>query len=184
MKIKYYKELDGVRGIAALMIMTFHFFQPIIPNTTTLIYINKFIKFGQTGVSLFFVLSGFLITRILLSTKEKSGYFLTFYIRRALRIFPLYYGFLIIYYFLINPYLYNASNLSFSTQFYYWFYLQNIADTFGWAANGPFHFWSLAVEEHFYLFWPLLVYYLNDKKIIIATICIIIIAFYQSTTMV
>jgi peptidoglycan/LPS O-acetylase OafA/YrhL len=69
MKISYYKELDGVRAIAALMVMVFHFFLYLKTTAPTLLVIKKFTGIGQTGVSLFFVLSGFLITRILLKTK-------------------------------------------------------------------------------------------------------------------
>jgi len=166
--MKHLKELDGVRGLAALMVMFFHFFQyhgvhgSAIKNA-----IQKVSIFGQTGVTLFFVLSGFLITRILLKTKTESNFFKAFYARRILRIFPLYYLFLIIYYFVL-PGLTSGSVAPFQQQWYYWVYLQNFALTFNWANTGPNHFWSLAVEEHFYFFWPLIVYFLPSKKIVTA----------------
>lgn len=176
MELKYYKELDGVRAIAALMVIFFHFFQTFTA-TGPFTFVNRIAVFGQTGVSLFFVLSGFLITRILLSTKDSSGFFVNFYSRRALRIFPLYYLFLCIYY-VVQPLIFNEPIKDLSLQRYYWLYLQNFAITFGWKSDGPGHFWSLAVEEHFYLFWPLLVYFLSNKRLIVASIFIIISAFF------
>lgn len=174
--MKYIKQLDGIRAIAALMVMFFHFFKNIEANSQFYSAIKKISIFGQTGVSLFFVLSGFLITRILLSTKEKKNYFKNFYLRRALRIFPLYYLFLIIYYFLI-PSISNFQFVPFNQQIYYWIYIQNFAITFNWKNSGPDHFWSLAVEEHFYLFWPLMVYFIQYQKIKLGLLLIIILAF-------
>src|ERR1019366_8656895 len=80
--------LDGVRGLAALMVMWFHYFQNPLHLLDGGFYraIHKFNTIGQTGVDLFFVLSGFLITRILISTKIKPRYFTNFYARRFLRI--------------------------------------------------------------------------------------------------
>jgi peptidoglycan/LPS O-acetylase OafA/YrhL len=174
--MKYIKQLDGIRAIAALMVMFFHFFRNVEANSQFYLAIKKISIFGQTGVSLFFVLSGFLITRILLSTKEKKNYFKNFYLRRALRIFPLYYLFLIIYYFLI-PLISNSQFVPFNQQIYYWIYIQNFATTFNWKNSGPDHFWSLAVEEHFYLFWPLMVYFIPYKKIKLGLLLIIVLAF-------
>lgn len=174
MKIKYYKELDGVRAIAALMVMFFHFFQHLTTSNTLLLLVKKAAFFGQTGVSLFFVLSGFLITRILIASKDSKKYFVNFYIRRSLRIFPLYYFYLILVFILI-PFFSHVDFPSFKQQIYHWIYLQDFAITFNWDYKGPLHFWSLAVEEHFYLFFPLLVYYLNPKKLLYALIGLILI---------
>ncbi len=176
MKIGYRKELDGVRAIAALMIIFFHFCQSFEGSNIVFLSLKKIATFGQTGVSLFFVLSGFLITRILLSTKSSPNYFFNFYVRRSLRIFPLYYFFLFISYFVI-PLLYKTPIPDFGLQIYYWTYLQDFALTFNWESNGPGHFWSLAVEEHFYLFWPLVIYFFNSKKIVTAIVSIFILAF-------
>jgi peptidoglycan/LPS O-acetylase OafA/YrhL len=175
MELNYRRELDGVRAIAALMVMFFHFFQitTVHDSFTTL---SKLAGFGQTGVSLFFVLSGFLITRILIFTKDTPRFFYNFYVRRALRIFPLYYLFLAIYFCLI-PLIYKTPFPPLNLQIYYWIYLQDFAMTFNWKQAGPAHFWSLAIEEHFYLFWPLLVYYLSNKRIAIAIATIIAVAF-------
>ncbi len=174
MKLKYFKELDGIRAIAALMVMFFHFFNA--ENNVALIgVIKSIVSYGQTGVALFFVLSGFLITRLLLNTKESPAYFSSFYVRRILRIFPLYYFFLILFYFIL-PLLEGKTIAPFSSQVYFWTYLQNIALTFKWDFYGPNHFWSLAVEEHFYLFWPILIFFLNKKSIKKVIIVIIIAA--------
>jgi len=164
--MKRIPELDGVRGIAVLMVMGFHCFQdnPLI-NSPALKTLGKFSVIGQTGVDLFFVLSGFLITRILLAAKPSDSYFRDFYIRRTLRIFPLYYGFLAFSYFLL-PNLLGTSTPHIAQQSWFWLHLQNIPATFQFAqASGPGHFWSLAIEEHFYLFWPLAVYVFDAKRL-------------------
>ncbi len=176
MALKHFKSLDGVRGIAALMVMFFHFFSGLNTQSHLLGLLAKYSVFGQTGVSLFFVLSGFLITRILLHTKESPYFFRNFYIRRTLRIFPLYYLFLALVFFVV-PLLQNIRIAPFSEQVWYWVYLQNIAITFEWKNAGPIHFWSLAVEEHFYLFWPLVVYCLEPKKIKVVIAVLIAAAF-------
>ncbi|SEM17012.1 Peptidoglycan/LPS O-acetylase OafA/YrhL, contains acyltransferase and SGNH-hydrolase domains [Chryseobacterium taichungense] len=164
MKLTYYKNLDGVRAIAALMVMVFHFFQSIEINTPTLSRLSKISIFGQTGVTLFFVLSGFLITRILIFTKSNTDYFKNFYLRRTLRIFPLYYLFLLIFYY-AYPFIFKSEFIPIGQQIFYYTYLQNFAITFNWATDGPGHFWSLAVEEQFYLFWPLVVYLFSNKNL-------------------
>lgn len=155
--LKYYDSLTDLRGIAALLVMTMHFFNQLDINMPLLSVFYELSKIGQTGVTLFFVLSGFLITRILINSKEQSSYFKNFYIRRTLRIFPLYYLFLVLYYYLF-PLILEAP-VSFESKPFYFLYLQNFAITFQWLANdGPGHFWSLAVEEHFYLIWPFIVF--------------------------
>jgi peptidoglycan/LPS O-acetylase OafA/YrhL len=172
--LKKIPSLDGVRGFAALMVIFFHYFIAVNPSTQLLALLNKIAVFGQTGVSLFFVLSGFLITRILLNSKEDSNYFKNFYARRSLRIFPLYFLFLILYFYFL-PFLIDQ-NINASSWFY-WVYLQNIAMTFNWVNNGPFHFWSLAVEEHFYMFWPFIVYFFDINKILFSGLFLIVISF-------
>ena len=127
---------------------------------------------GGTGVDLFFVLSGFLITRILIATRRDLGYFRNFYVRRLLRIVPLYYAFLVLYYFAL-PLFDHRAIVGFNKTWWYWVYLQNIPDTFpGFEAVGPIHYWSLAVEEHFYLFWPLLVYCLPPHRLARVSACL------------
>ncbi|WP_426671929.1 acyltransferase family protein [Mucilaginibacter sp. McL0603] len=166
MELKYYKELDGLRGFAALIVVFFHFMPDASTNVSPLIHaLHKLAVFGQTGVTLFFVLSGFLITRILLKAKKSKHYFRNFYVKRILRIFPLYYFALLIMYF-VTPLFITNSPYSFKNSWMYWAYLQNISETFNLKARGPLHFWSLAVEEHFYLFWPIIVYYTTTSKLL------------------
>jgi len=172
---KYIKSLDGVRAIAALLVLVFHFSQYAIFQSDWGKMLQKIGFLGQTGVSLFFVLSGFLITRILFDQIHSPRYWRNFIIRRSLRIFPLYYLYLICEYFIV-PYLTNTPSPDISLQWYYWFYLQDFATTFRWASAGPKHFWSLAVEEHFYLAWPFVVLYYKVKQLIQPIIAILIIS--------
>ncbi len=173
--VRYIKSLDGVRAIAALMVLIFHFSQYAIFESDLGKTIQKFGYLGQTGVSLFFVLSGFLITRILFEQINTPHYWKNFIIRRSLRIFPLYYFYLICEYF-ISPWITNSTSPDISLQWYYWFYLQDFATTFRWPAAGPKHFWSLAVEEHFYLIWPFIVLYYKSKQLVSPIITILIIS--------
>lgn len=176
--MKHLKELDGVRGLAALMVMGFHFFQfNGFHGAVWKEIVQKVSIFGQTGVTLFFVLSGFLITRILLKTKNENDFFKIFYIRRMLRIFPLYYFFLTIYYFIL-PLLFHTAFIEWNKQWYFWVYLQNFAYTFNWSTIGPNHFWSLAVEEHFYFIWPMIVYFLPIRKITYTAYFLILLSFF------
>ncbi|WP_312078087.1 acyltransferase [Chryseobacterium sp.] len=176
LQTKHYNQLDGVRGIAVLMVMVFHFFQTYEPSNDFLLLIKKISLFGKTGVSLFFVLSGFLITRILVDNKRQDFYFRNFYFRRALRIFPLYYFFLLVYYFII-PIISNTSISDFSQQIYHFTFLQNFASTFNWESFGPSHYWSLSVEEHFYLFWPFVIYFFSFDKIKWIILLLVVISF-------
>lgn len=172
MNLKYHKELDGIRAIAVFMVIFFHFFFELnLPP-----FLTKIANFGRTGVSLFFVLSGFLITRILIATKDSPNYFSSFYIRRSLRIFPLYYFFLALI-FIILPLISGKPFAPFNLQIYNWTYLQNFALAFRWPNVSPRHLWSLSVEEHFYLFWPLLIYLLSIRKIVFASVLIVAMAF-------
>ncbi|TDQ19365.1 peptidoglycan/LPS O-acetylase OafA/YrhL [Algoriphagus boseongensis] len=186
MKVSYFRELDGVRAFAALMVMFFHFFQTADDGSAVVNFLSKIAVFGQTGVSLFFVLSGFLITRILIATRDSKNFFSAFYLRRILRIFPLYYLYLILYYFVL-PFVTQSDFADWGQQFWYWFYLQGFPMTFNWPHAGPDHFWSLAVEEHFYLFWPILLFYIHPSHIsriiaviIAIAICLRLFFVYQS----
>jgi peptidoglycan/LPS O-acetylase OafA/YrhL len=156
--------LDGVRAVAILLVMTYHFWL-VFQGPQGLV--GKLITWGQTGVPLFFVLSGFLITGILLDARSSLHYFKNFFARRTLRIFPLYYATLIVLYVLL-PLAGLRAWGPFSQQFWFWIYLQNIPPTFGLPYDGPTHFWSLAVEEHYYLVWPFLVRYLNRHRLLLA----------------
>jgi peptidoglycan/LPS O-acetylase OafA/YrhL len=122
------------------------------------------------GVDLFFVLSGFLITGILLSTREKQHYFRNFLARRFLRIWPLYYANLIIFFIvvpLILPHAPAELEGMIDKQAWFWLYGANwlFAIEHGFNRTNGGYFWSLAVEEQFYLVWPLVVYWLSTKAL-------------------
>jgi len=168
MKLPYIKPLDGLRTIAVVMVIVSHFFS-IDSFPDGFKWLHRATQFGSSGVSLFFVLSGFVITRILLQSVQNEHYFKSFYMRRVLRIFPLYYFALFFYYAL--PYLASLVNLHIGIQYpiglnvvYFATYLQNIAMTFNWNDAGPVHFWSLSVEEHFYLVWPAVVFFVYPSS--------------------
>lgn len=165
----YYPALDVLRGIAIIFVCFYHNFQ----------FLQVF-NFGWTGVDLFFVLSGFLITDILMSSFNGKHFFRNFYIRRFLRIFPLYYGTLILF-LIISPYFFSKHNINVynyynDNQFWFWTHLQNWLFVKKGLNSSPFltHFWSLAVEEQFYLFWPLIVYFLKENKKIKTFIIVLI----------
>jgi peptidoglycan/LPS O-acetylase OafA/YrhL len=155
--------LDGVRGLAILLVMAVHFVGDSTAHTFGQRIVVKAATYGILGVDLFFVLSGFLITGLLLESKGEAHYFRNFYARRTLRIFPLYY-FVLAMLFLVLPRLTTPSPLlevARAHQAWLWTYTANfyIAATSSWASlTYMSHFWSLAIEEHFYLFWPLVVF--------------------------
>ena len=160
--------LDGVRGIAILTVFLYDCLK--VPTGGVVNYLlRKASVSGWIGVDLFFVLSGFLITGILLDSRGKSGYLRSFFARRSLRIFPLY--FLALWFTFIAvpqlahvwspalPVAHRVHELS-REQFWFWTYLQNWRFAFHghWPeVNYLNHFWSLAVEEQFYLVWPFVV---------------------------
>lgn len=157
---RHIPALDGLRGIAILMVIVCHFVAYALPFTPSrsLLMISSV---GGTGVDLFFVLSGFLITRILLTARTRPDFLKNFYARRILRIFPLYYGFLTLIYVII-PLLHLGQPTPIGVQLWTWSYLQNVGMTFFPHQSATIwqwtpHFWSLAVEEHFYLLWPFVV---------------------------
>lgn len=144
-------ELDGFRAAAILMVLALHlcYAWPLplgwMPRIVALA-----IGHGWLGVDLFFILSGFLITGILLDSREKPHYFRNFYVRRVLRIIPLYFTCI----FVMSLFFHGAAkyfclSLLFLANFSYYFHAR--------VPQGPGTFWSLAVEEHFYLVWPFLV---------------------------
>jgi peptidoglycan/LPS O-acetylase OafA/YrhL len=153
--IQHIPELDGIRGTAILLVLFYHLHVPLF-------------DIGWCGVDLFFVLSGFLITSILLNTKGSPSYFSSFYARRMLRIFPLYFSFLFAYFCVLIPIAHHfgrAEGFTTAGQFWYWFYLQNWWNGVGHDIPWLSHLWSLAVEEQFYLVWPLLVLLLSRRAL-------------------
>lgn len=157
-KRNYYEAFDGLRGLAVLMVMLYH------SNGH-----NIFFRWGWLGVDLFFVLSGFLITEILLGTPRKTNSFKNFYLRRVFRIFPLYYFTTILFLWLSatvpqwrEQWLFYKSSL-----LYILFNLHNwlmIFNTSHLKKEMFSHYWSLSVEEQFYFLWPFAVYFLRSLR--------------------
>jgi peptidoglycan/LPS O-acetylase OafA/YrhL len=167
--------LDGLRGLAILPVLFAHFMrlQPTNPFERQL---SRVAATGWLGVDLFFVLSGFLITGILLEAKGGQRFFRNFYLRRAFRIFPLYYGsLLLVFVGLPHLHLLGAERTRdlLHSQGWYWSYLANVRIVLAGSWNTSFeleHFWSLAVEEQFYLVWPLVVWLLSRERL--KTVCL------------
>ena len=172
--------LDGIRGLAVLLVVFNHLDAVLRPPFGTAD--SLFARLSGTtwlGVDLFFVLSGFLITGILLDAKGRPGYFRTFYVRRTLRIFPLYYAFLLVI-FVVLPLagVSLASETTRAQQWWYWSYLSNVLfarDNVIPSTTG--HLWSLAVEEQFYLFWPLVVLLLSRAALLRVSVGIVALLF-------
>jgi peptidoglycan/LPS O-acetylase OafA/YrhL len=169
--------LDGVRGMAILLVLVFHF--AVTSFLTDASLPVRVLKSGWIGVDLFFVLSGFLITGILHDARPSTHYFRTFYMRRTLRIFPLYYGVLALVLLvmpLVRPYHTPIMQGLVRDQAWFWFYGTNIALL--WTPGETFgpllHFWSLAVEEQFYLVWPLVIWALTRRQAIAASVACIL----------
>jgi peptidoglycan/LPS O-acetylase OafA/YrhL len=163
---KHYAVLDGFRGLAILLVFVFHLGNSRNLNSLWERRIETITSGGWLGVDMFFALSGFLISGILVDSLNDERYFKNFYIRRALRIFPLFYGVLLALA-LLTPLLHlqwQWGHLS------YLVYVQNIAAFFNPSLNAVppginlEHFWSLAVEEQFYLIWPFVIWKIRDLR--------------------
>jgi peptidoglycan/LPS O-acetylase OafA/YrhL len=163
---RHIRSLDGLRGVAILLVFFRHFGLTSHATARWVKVIAAVSYGGWMGVDLFFVLSGFLITGILLDTRENPRYFTNFYMRRALRIFPVYYtvlGVLL----LLTPLLRLEWHWGHAA---YWIYLGNVAYNLKPSlsvlrpAVSFVHLWSLAVEEQFYLVWPLVVMVVSSRR--------------------
>lgn len=163
---RHIPALDGVRGVAIILVLICHlFWSNANPAGGVIIHLAaKFRAAGWVGVELFFVLSGFLITGILFDTLPDPHFFRNFYARRVLRIFPLYYGvfaLLLIITTIRGEYWTSAL-------FGYLTYTENLHTHGSVLTSATWininHFWSLMVEEQFYFVWPLLVFLLRSKR--------------------
>ena len=174
-------SLDGIRGLGALLVFLYHCTILDPRNLPEKVFVHLSFLNGLAP-KLFFVLSGFLITGVLLRARDKPHYFRNFYIRRALRILPLYYA-VVVLSLIVLPWLFpnNPKVMGFARiegdAWMYWLLVQN----FGIALAGDFRHgildvtWSLAIEEQFYFVWPLLVYVLRKRWL--AATCVGVIAF-------
>lgn len=171
--------LDGLRGIAILLVMFFHLAQMKPASSIDSIF-YKLTSYGWSGVDLFFVLSGFLITGILIDAKGAENYFRNFYVRRALRIFPLYYGFFAALLFL-SPLVGGQKTTKgvqtlYENQWWIWTHMVN------WlvALTGEFQplsvggWWSLSIEEQFYLAWAIVIALTPQRKLLRLCLALIV----------
>lgn len=161
---KKFQGLDGLRAISIIMVIASHALIDLIPAHARYI--------GRTGVYIFFVISGFLITTLLLKEKLTNGRISlkNFYKRRAYRILPVVYLYLIILFFLNSIYSLGITRTSFTTSF---LFMKNLPIPKDWYTG---HFWSLGIEEQFYLIFPFLITILplrTYKRLLISLILIL-----------
>ena len=172
--MKKIPQLDAVRGVAVLLVLIHN--TDIYPS----LHLGLIASNGWMGVDLFFVLSGFLITGILVDTKKSEGYFKNFYARRCLRIWPLYYSALLFMFVIVPALRPSEAPTIFSARSAPWWafplFVQNFLIPIPTMATGLLGVtWSLAVEEQFYLIWPLVVRFCDEaqlRKVAITVICI------------
>lgn len=162
---RYIPALDGIRGYAFLLVFCAHYLLPsqlADPGSAKYKLICSLFSPSLFALPAFFVLSGFLIGGILYNTRNREGYFKIFYGRRVLRIFPVYYGALLAIYI-----FYRLHGIVPNYRFWvHWLYIQNLLPGYTLSKYGPvgmLHFWSLAVEEQFYMLWPLAVWLFPEK---------------------
>ncbi len=155
---RHVPALDGLRGLAILLVIP-HNVMDFDAASGWAAIPAALARAGWTGVELFFVLSGYLITSVLLGTRDDPHYFRNFYVRRALRIVPLYYLVLALFLFVVPRLVALPPTVlaSYDHQLWFWLFLNNWAQATGHMISWFGPCWSLAVEEQFYLFWPLVV---------------------------
>ena len=170
-----YRALDGVRGLAIVVVVIHNAGAVWGDRTGPALKVWALLSnAGWVGVQLFFALSGFLITRILLDNIHTPGALRSFYARRILRIVPLYYATLV-FVFYITPhvaFLAPIADPGTQSHLWYWAYLSNWHAAFGGMAPAFPHIWSLAVEEQFYLVWPLALIALKPRGLAFACVAI------------
>jgi peptidoglycan/LPS O-acetylase OafA/YrhL len=175
--LKHVPALDGLRGIAVMLVVLCHAALikqgPVADRA-----VGAAMRLGWSGVDLFFVLSGFLITGILLASKGQPNYLRNFYARRTVRIFPLYYAVLAFTFFILPLFPRGFSELfgTVQDQSLYWLYLSNFAKFLhnGWEHSILSVTWSLAIEEQFYLVWPLIVLLCSRRTLVAIAVAAII----------
>ena len=158
----YVLQLDGLRGIAIVAVLLYH-----LGSKLPALHLDVISQYGWAGVDLFFVISGFLITGILLDSAGSERYFRNFYVRRILRIWPLYFA-LLAFVFIVLPHAVPALRARIFSQCHPWqsylVFAQNFfVRDFGIGPVGVT--WSLAIEEQFYLVWPLLIFLLPRRML-------------------
>jgi peptidoglycan/LPS O-acetylase OafA/YrhL len=167
-QLHHIPELDGIRGIAVLGVVLLHFHAPFA-ESRPFGPLSVLISGGWAGVDIFFVLSGYLISSILLATRSAENYFSAFYARRALRIFPLYCLALGFYFWLELPLAHRHGLLTGfheSEQVWYWTFLANWRQGLGYNDGaGVAHFWSLAIEEQFYVLFSVVVLWFRGRSL-------------------
>jgi len=172
--LRYRADIDGLRAVAVLLVVGFHAFRSSVPG-------------GFVGVDIFFVISGFLITNIILDAQEKSAFsFRQFYMRRIRRIFPaliivLTFAFLLSWYLLLPDKMISLGRNLFGGAFFLSnIVLLNETGYFDMAADQKplLHLWSLGVEEQFYIFWPLVAWLIfrgrHRRRHLLGAACILI----------
>lgn len=167
-------RLDGVRGLAVLLVMLFHLTHYGLARSPAEVALTAIPSIGWSGVDLFFVLSGYLITGILLRSKRSSTYYRSFYARRVLRIFPLYYAVLVFFLILVPRlgFLSHVHDLWSPNApregLWYWLFLSNFRAAWlgAWDHQVLSIAWSLAIEEHFYLIWPFVVRHVRERNLL------------------
>jgi peptidoglycan/LPS O-acetylase OafA/YrhL len=148
--------LDGLRTLAVLLVLLYHLTPGRDPDQGLRSLLFKIAEAGWTGVDLFLVLSGFLITGKLLAARGDEHRFRDFYLRRLLRIFPLYYLAIVVAFLIERP--------PFRTQLPFWTYTANLwQPPMGLKLIEVGHLWSLSLEEQFYLVWPFAILLLSRK---------------------
>lgn len=168
---RYFAALDGLRGIAVLLVIARHASAMRDPEGGISLVVHHAMRMGWVGVDIFFVLSGFLITGILIDTRGRPGSLKSFYVRRVLRIFPLYFAVLAIVFFVLpwtpvggTPAMERLQ----SNAAWFWGYAVNILISLRGEASTPLalgHLWSLSVEEQFYLVWPFVVVLVSPRRL-------------------
>lgn len=172
-------ELDGLRGLAIILVIFYHYAsgQLLTRLSGLAYYVERSAAPGATGVTLFFVLSGFLIGGILIDARGSNSYFRTFYVRRFFRIFPIYYLWICLYIALVSAagtairlHSFSGKALPRGFEVYaHFLFVQNLipngSDHSGLWGSWFAHLWSLAVEEQFYLLAPLMIWWISPRRL-------------------